>query len=93
MMNKMLALKGNMTTTGGVVLDGDESISDNGQPLARHLGLASCPQCGHPGPIVGTAKNWGISGMPSVRDGDIIMCRCPSGTNRVIARSTIYDGD
>ncbi|WP_341866311.1 hypothetical protein [Paraburkholderia hospita] len=26
---------------------------DDGQPLARHMGLASCPRCGQNGPIYG----------------------------------------
>jgi uncharacterized Zn-binding protein involved in type VI secretion len=38
---KMIAVKGNRTTTGGYVLDGDETCLDDGQPMARHMGLAS----------------------------------------------------
>ncbi|HDR9058092.1 TPA: PAAR domain-containing protein [Burkholderia vietnamiensis] len=87
----MMALKGNMTTTGGVVLDGDGAILDDGVPLAKHMGLASCPRCGQNGPIFGTALSWGLTSTRGVRDNDIVICRCPPGTNRVIARSTIYD--
>ncbi|WP_109483698.1 PAAR domain-containing protein [Paraburkholderia sp. C35] len=90
-MAKMIALKGNLTTTGGRVLDGDTTMLDGGRPIARHMGLASCPRCGQNGPIYGTAQNWGMGGTHGVRDGDIVLCRCPRGTNRVIARSTIYD--
>ncbi|AFJ88428.1 hypothetical protein MYA_4070 [Burkholderia sp. KJ006] len=35
--------------------------------------------------------SWGLTSTRGVRDNDIVMCRCPPGTNRVIARSTIYD--
>ncbi|AUT64245.1 PAAR domain-containing protein [Paraburkholderia terrae] len=91
-MTKLIALKGNLTTTGGRVLDGDATTLDDGQPLARHMGLASCPRCGQNGPIYGSALNWGMGASRGVRDGDIVMCRCPRGTNRVIARSSIYDG-
>jgi uncharacterized Zn-binding protein involved in type VI secretion len=90
-MSKMIALKGNLTTTGGYVLDGDDSMLDNGTMIARHMGLASCPICGKNGPMLGTAVNWGFGGSRCVADGDIVMCDCPSGTNRVIARSTIFD--
>jgi hypothetical protein len=87
----MLAVKGNKTTTGGEVLDADESWSDENGALAKDGGLASCGSCGHPGPMLGTAKGWGLTGTAAVKDGDIVACQCPSGTNRVIARSAYYD--
>ncbi|WP_175951953.1 PAAR domain-containing protein [Burkholderia sp. BCC0405] len=87
----MMALKGNMTTTGGVVLDGDGGMLDDGVPLARHLGLASCARCGHNGQMFGTALSWGLTSTRGVRNNDVVMCQCPPGTNRVIARSSIYD--
>jgi len=90
---KMLALKGNATTTGGVVLSGDTSLLDQGQPLALHMGLASCARCDHNGTIIGTGASWGLGRRSAVRDGDLVMCHCPPGTNRVIARSTLYDGE
>ncbi len=90
-MPKMIALKGNVTTTGGRVLDGDDSMLDNGTSLARHMGLASCRRCGKNAPILGSATNWGFGGTRGVVDGDIVMCDCSRGTNRVIARSTIFD--
>lgn len=87
----MIALKGNLTTTGGRVLDGDDSMLDGGRPIARHMGLASCPRCCRNGSILGTASNWGFTGTRGVVDGDIVMCDCPRGENRIIARSTIFD--
>ncbi|MDE1180300.1 PAAR domain-containing protein [Paraburkholderia sp.] len=89
-MMKMLAIKGNRTTTGGVVLAGDMSMLDDGQPLARHMDRASCGHCGKNGPIFGTAHGLGFGNARGVCDGDIVMCDCSSGTNRVIARSTTY---
>ena len=89
-MSRMMALKGNATTTGGVVLDGDPETLDDGQPVARHMDLASCGRCGKPGPIFGTATNFGIGNLRGVLDGDVVMCQCPPGTNRVIARSTFF---
>ena len=50
-MTRLIALKGNLTTTGGRVLDGDATMLDDGQPLARHMGLASCPRRGQNGRI------------------------------------------
>ena len=87
---QMMAVKGNATTTGGVVLDGDSTFLDEGKPLARHMGLASCGRCGKEGPMFGTAGTFGVGNTRGVRDGDIVMCECPEGTNRVIARSTMY---
>ena len=85
-----MAVKGNMTTTGGYVLDGDETAMDDDKPIARHMGLASCGRCGKNGPIFGTAGTFGLGQTRDVLDGDIVMCDCPKGTNRVIARSTLY---
>jgi uncharacterized Zn-binding protein involved in type VI secretion len=87
---KMMAVKGNATTTGGVVLDGDATFLDGGKAIARHLGSASCSRCGKDGLIFGTASTFCFSGTHGVCDGDIVMCNCPHGTNRVIARSTTY---
>ncbi|WP_321876913.1 PAAR domain-containing protein [Paraburkholderia bannensis] len=90
-MATMLAVKGNRTTTGGEVLDGDESFSDENGALAPDGGMASCGRCGHNGPMLGTAKNWGLTGTTAVKDNDIVACACPRGENRVIARSGFYD--
>ena len=89
-MTKMMAVKGNRTTTDGVVMDGDETSLDNGQPITRHMDLASCGRCGKNGPIFGTAMTFGMGNTRGVLDGDIVMCDCPHGTNRVIARSTMF---
>jgi hypothetical protein len=90
-MATMLAIKGNKTTTEGVVLEGDEDFSDENGALAKNMGLASCGRCGHNGPMLGTAVNWGLTGATAVKDNDIVACQCPRGTNRVIARSQYYD--
>ncbi|TDY53974.1 hypothetical protein BX592_102121 [Paraburkholderia rhizosphaerae] len=90
-MATMLAIKGNRTTTGGQVLDGDESFSDQSAALATNMGLASCGRCGKTGPMLGTATGWSLTSATAVRDGDIVACECPRGTNRVIARSTFFD--
>ncbi|MBB3261169.1 hypothetical protein F4827_006077 [Paraburkholderia bannensis] len=91
-MATMLAVKGNMTTTGGMVLDGDENFSDENGALAKDRGLASCARCGHNGPMLGSALNWGLTGnAAAVKDNDIVACQCPRGENRVIARSGFYD--
>jgi hypothetical protein len=87
---RMIALQGNLTTTDGKILDGDDKSLDNGVPIAKHLGLASCGRCGHNGQIFGTATTFPSGNTHGVQDGDIVMCRCPRRTNRVIARSTIF---
>ena len=90
MTTRMLALKGNLTTTGGHVLDGDDSNLDDGIPYTYHTAQASCGRCGQTGPILGTAYTWGVGSTHGVLDGDIVMCACPRGENRVVARSTLY---
>jgi hypothetical protein len=89
-MTKMMALKGNLTTTGGHVLDGDDSDLDGGVPYTYHMASASCGRCGQTGPIQGTAWTWSVGNAHGVLDDDIVLCACPHGENRVIARSTLY---
>jgi ribosomal protein S27AE len=86
---KMLALKGNRTTTGGQIMEGDETCLDNGQPIARHLDRASCGRCPRTGYIIGSAYSFSGAGKHNVVDGDQVVCDCPPGTNRVIAKSTM----
>ena len=76
---KMMAVKGNKTTTGGCVLNGDATALDHGRPIARHHDEASCGQCGENGLIEGTAETFGLGSTRGVCDGDIVMCRCPRG--------------
>ncbi|WP_321881975.1 PAAR domain-containing protein [Paraburkholderia bannensis] len=89
-MAKMMALKGNDTTTGGRVLDGEDLDLDHGQPYTYHMARASCGRCGQNGTISGTAFTWNVGRTHGVLDGDIVQCACPHGENRVIARSTFY---
>jgi uncharacterized Zn-binding protein involved in type VI secretion len=90
---KMMAVKGNKTTTGGYVLNGDATALDHGRPIARHHDEASCGQCGENGLIEGTAGTFGLGNTRGMCDGDIVTCRCPRGANRVIAQSTLYYKD
>ena len=88
----LLVLKGNRTTTGGYVLEGDKTIALEGHPVARDRDLASCGRCGKTGPIIGTGARFGVNNSRGVLDGDIVLCDCPRGTHRVIApRSAGYD--
>lgn len=57
----MIALKGNLTTTGERVLDGDDSMLDDGTMIARHMGLASCPRCGKNGPMLAPLQTGGLA--------------------------------
>jgi hypothetical protein len=86
---KKMAVKGNATTTGGEILDGDATALDDDRPITCHMDLASSPRCWKNGPIFGTAETFGLSNTRGVLDGDIVMCNCPKGTNRVIADSAI----
>ena len=67
-MGTMLAVKGNKTTTGGEVLDGDESFLDANGALAKDGGLASCERCGRTGPMLGTAKGWELTNSTAVNE-------------------------
>jgi len=90
-MQKMLALVGDKTLTGGVVLDGTTNILCNGKGVAVLGSKVTCPVCIQGiGEIIEGANHclFGNNGRPVAYDGCIVACGCPIGTNRVIASAS-----
>lgn len=86
---------GDKTTTGGVVLSAHLDFQINNQGTASERCLVSCGQCGQNGMIKVVEKvGYIINGLQVAREGDLVMCACPEGANRLIGSpgSTIVGG-
>ncbi|MCM2491681.1 PAAR domain-containing protein [Burkholderia glumae] len=57
-MRRNMILKGDKTTSDGVVLDGVAAGFNNGTPLAYHGAPVYCPACKSEGHIVGVGPSW-----------------------------------
>jgi uncharacterized Zn-binding protein involved in type VI secretion len=85
-MNKLLAILGDDTTTGGKVISASNSGFSQGQSIACLGDYASCPKCtkGY-GSIIEGTYDCIVDGKPAAYDGCIVVCGCPIGNNRIIA--------
>jgi uncharacterized Zn-binding protein involved in type VI secretion len=85
-MNKLLAILGDDTTTGGKVISASNSGFSQGQSIACLGDYASCPKCtkGY-GSIIEGTYDCIVDGKPAAYDGCIVACGCPIGNNRIIA--------
>lgn len=86
---------GDKTTTGGVVLSSHLDVQINNQGTATEKCLASCGLCGQNGLIKVVEKvAYTINELQVAREGDLVLCACPEGANRLIGSpgSTIVGG-
>lgn len=83
-MGKRVALIGDGTTTGGIIISGENQTICFGQSVAVIGNQATCPACDKGiGTIVEGAQNMVIFGKAVAYDGCRIACGCPD--NRIIA--------
>ncbi|VEJ53575.1 S-type pyocin domain-containing protein [Pragia fontium] len=94
MANKRVAVVGDRTTTGGVIITGADSFFGDGKPVARQGDYATCPKCNKVGTIIQGLNTFNIHGKGAALDGYLIACGCPTGTHRIIAcHSMIFADD
>lgn len=85
-MQKLLAVFGDPTTTGGKVISASNRSFSHGQGIACQGDYATCPKCTkRMGPIIEGTYNYTVDGKPAAYDGCIVACGCPMGHNRIIA--------
>lgn len=85
---------GSKTSTGGVVIEGNDNILFNGL-IASSVGQkATCPACKKGvGPIVAVGERTSIlPAGPAARAGDYVACGCPAGSNVLLPAGTITIG-
>ncbi|WP_080710630.1 PAAR domain-containing protein [Pseudomonas chlororaphis] len=83
-----LASKGGPTSTGGVILEGNDGIYIEGRIISSVGQLASCPVCAAgKGPIVAVGERTVyLPAGPAAREGDYVACGCPPFTNTLLTQ-------
>lgn len=82
-----LACVGDMTTTGGIVLEGaNQSVRCDGKLVAQVGGKATCLKCKKGWGLICRTKmhNITVEYKPAALAEYVIDCACPIGTNRII---------
>lgn len=79
---KPVALKGDKTSTGGVILEGLDGHTVHGIPVAREGDKVWCPACKQTGTITPGAGMGGtkINGIPYAVHGSAVSCGCSNHT-------------
>lgn len=80
-----VALVGNMTTTGGKIITGENTFTSEGLATALVGDKVSCPKCKQIGTIIEGCQTFIMHGKPVAYNGCLVACGCPMGTNRIIA--------
>lgn len=82
---------GSKTSTGGVVIEGNEGLLFDGLVASSVGHKATCPACKKgAGEIIAVgSRTVYLPAGPAARAGDYIACGCPPGLNTLIAQSTI----
>lgn len=68
-MLRTVVCKGDLTTHGGTVIEGDETSTCNGRPIAIKGCMTFCPKCGGNFPITEGAEFHTFAGLGTVLDG------------------------
>lgn len=90
-----VARKGDPTSTGGAILDGDGSWLSEGSPTTYIGMIATCPACKvGQGPIVAVGPRSIIGpGGPVALQGDYVACGCPPMSNTILPAQGTTVGD
>lgn len=77
-MQRNFILKGDKTTSGGVVLEGVAADFNNGIPIAYHGAPVYCPACKSEGHIAGVGPSWPTTfdGQQVALENDLCICGC-----------------
>ncbi len=80
---RKVILKGDTTTTAGVVLTGSDAANEDGREVARKGDDVFCPVCNTTSKIVeGTTLSM-IKGIEVALEGHRVDCLCPGGCSLV----------
>lgn len=79
-------LHGDRTTTGAICLTSLPNASQNNRGILRIDDVTTaCPKCGKVGRIISGDSRSTYNGRATAVDGSLVLCGCPSGSNRLIA--------
>lgn len=80
-------VKGDKTSHGGTVIEGDPTLDTHGAPVALVGHMTSCPKCkGGPFPIVTGAPDFICNGRPVARHGDKAACGASLISGQMVSR-------
>ena len=80
-------VKGDKTSHGGTVIEGDPTFDSDGKPVALVGHMTTCPKCkGGPFPIVTGAPDFICNGRPVARHGDKTACGATLISGQVSSR-------
>ncbi|WP_445611949.1 S-type pyocin domain-containing protein [Hafnia alvei] len=79
-------LHGDRTTTGAMCITSLPNASENNRGVLRIDDVTTaCPKCGKVGRIISGDARATYNGRATAVDGALVLCGCPSGSNRLIA--------
>ena len=79
-------LHGDRTTTGAMCITSLPNASENNRGVLRIDDVTTaCPKCGKVGRIISGDARVTYNGRATAVDGALVLCGCPSGSNRLIA--------
>ena len=79
-------LHGDKTTSGAICLTSLPNASQNNRGILRIDDVTTaCPKCGKVGRIISGDSRSTYNGRATAVDGSLVLCGCPSGSNRLIA--------
>lgn len=79
-------LHGDKTTTGAMCITSLPNASENNRGVLRIDDVTTaCPKCGKVGRIISGDARATYNGRATAVDGALVLCGCPSGSNRLIA--------
>ena len=90
---RSLLLKGDVSSAGGVVLDGEETSKHYDTPLTYIGARVHCPACKSEGVIAARGPRWphSIVGKEQALEGDICVCKCQPFPVMVASQFTSYE--
>ncbi len=85
---------GSKTSTGGVVIEGNDGIMFNGVVASSIGHKATCPSCKKGiGEIIAVGnRQINLPAGPAARAGDYIACGCPTGSNVLLGEAAVIIG-
>ncbi|MBS9432824.1 PAAR domain-containing protein [Photorhabdus hainanensis] len=83
--SKKIILKGDITTTGGEVLNGSGLVNQQ-LSVACKGDSVFCPACKQTGAIAEGSNLFNIQGIPVALEGHLVNCGCPTGDCRLRVR-------
>lgn len=77
-MRRYLLKKGDKSSNGGTVIEGEESCTHHGTPLTFVGARVVCPACQSTGFIVAKGPRWpdSMMGKEQALEGDLCVCKC-----------------